>query len=301
MTGNVSQTVGAYAITSENDFNAAEASMGAVSASSQAIANSVGMTLVDTTSAITITQSSLASVDAESGSEQTGSAALLYSPGTVSFASSAVANNLTGTGSAIDSGSSQSIVATQEQDGPLTQAAGFASAGNAQSLLGAATATANNISIANQYGAANLSANQTNNSYVFAHSENSAYEFGTGQSSAYGVGNSIMVANQGPSTWLDDFQNNTVDTHANASFVGTGTGGAVAYDASSSATAMGNAVTGFACSDCGGVVTVNNTQVNSGGVSATSNLEIDGSNRSVNNVATAVGNTATFYVSKPSN
>jgi hypothetical protein len=301
ITGNLSQTVGAYSITSENDFNAADASMGAVSAVSQAVANSVAMTVVDTTSAVTINQSSAASVDAESGSENTGSAALMYTPGTASFVSSAVGNNITGTGFPIDSGASQSIVATQTVTGPLTQAAEFASAGNAQTLLGAATATANNISITNQYGAANLSADQSNYSYVFADSENSAYEFGTGQSSAYGVGNNIMIANQGPSTSLDDFQNNTVATDANASFVGTGGGGATAYDATSSATAMGNAATAFSCSDCGGVISINNSQLNSGNVSATSYLEVDGSNRSVNGVATAVGNSATFYVSKPSN
>ena len=113
ITGNISQTVGAYSITSENDFNAGAASMGAVSAVSQAVANSVAMTVVDATSAVTINQSSAASVDAESGSEVTGSATLMYTPGTASFVSSAVGNNITGTGFPIDSGASQSIVATQ--------------------------------------------------------------------------------------------------------------------------------------------------------------------------------------------
>ena len=72
------------------------------------------------------------------------------------------------------------------------------------------------------------------------------------------------------------------------------------YDATSSATAMGNAATAFACSDCGGAINITNSQTNSGGVSAVSTLSITGANRSVTGVATAVGNNATFYVSKPS-
>ncbi|HKT53567.1 MAG TPA: holdfast anchor protein HfaD [Caulobacteraceae bacterium] len=299
LTGNLSQSVGAVSIMSENDFNAGAAQIGAISASSQAIANSVAVTLTDAESALTINQSSAASVDAESGSDTTGSADIEYSPGTVSFASSAVGNNITAAGISVNSGAGQAIDATQTVTGPLTQAAQFVAVGNAQTVLGAATASANNISITNQYGPVGVSDTQSNASFVFADSVVSAYEFGTGQASAYGVGNSVMVANVGPSTSLDNTQTNTVDTDAKASF--TGSGGAVAYDATSSATAMGNAATAFACSDCGGVVNVTNNQVNSGGVNATSSLSVGGSNRSVNGVATAVGNSATFYVSKPSN
>ncbi len=105
-----------------------------------------------------------------------------------------------------------------------------------------------------------------------------------------------MAANAGPTTELSNTQTNTNGTEATASFTG-GNG----YDASASATAVANAVTGFACSDCGGVLTATNSQTNSGGVGAAASVTITGSNRSVNSVATATGNSATFYVSKPSN
>ena len=93
----------------------------------------------------------------------------------------------------------------------------------------------------------------------------------------------------------DNTQSNSGGVVSNASFSGNN-----GFDAASSATAMGNAATGFACSDCNGVVNVNNNQMNSGGVSATSTIDIAAPNRSVNASATAVGNNATFYVSKPS-
>jgi hypothetical protein len=64
---------------------------------------------------------------------------------------------------------------------------------------------------------------------------------------------------------------------------------------------MGNAVTAYACTNCGGVMNVSNTQTNNAGVNATATTTLTGSNRSVTSTATAVGNSATFYVSKPGN
>ena len=71
------------------------------------------------------------------------------------------------------------------------------------------------------------------------------------------------------------------------------------YDATVSSTATGNSVTGFACSSCGGVVNVANSQTNLGGVGSTSQLAFTAGARSATGVANAVGNTATFYVSTP--
>ncbi len=64
---------------------------------------------------------------------------------------------------------------------------------------------------------------------------------------------------------------------------------------------MGNAVTGYGCSTCHSKMTVTNRQTNSTDVSATSSVAMTSNNRAVNGVATAVGNTATFYVSQPDN
>jgi hypothetical protein len=126
------------------------------------------------------------------------------------------------------------------------------------------------------------------------------FQFGTGQATALGVGNSVLAGNQGPSTDLNNLQLNTGGIEAEASFTGDN-----GYDATSSATAMGNAAIGYACSQCGGVININNNQTTSGGgveaSSSTTITNLGGSNRSSTGIATAVGNSATFYVSKPSN
>ena len=76
--------------------------------------------------------------------------------------------------------------------------------------------------------------------------------------------------------------------------------GAEGYDASASATAIGNAATGYACSDCDGRITATSQQVNNVDVGATANVTVTGYARSATGVANAVGNTATYYVSQPS-
>ena len=75
--------------------------------------------------------------------------------------------------------------------------------------------------------------------------------------------------------------------------------GTEGYDAQASATAYGNEVTGYACADCQGRIDINNGQVNNTDVGAQSVVNVQ-SGRSVRGVASAVGNSATYYVSRPS-
>ena len=75
--------------------------------------------------------------------------------------------------------------------------------------------------------------------------------------------------------------------------------GVKGYDSYVSAEAAGNSVVGYACSQCGGEVNVNNTQVNNGSVSATANVNIAQPGRAAVVGSNAVGNTATFYISRP--
>ncbi len=93
---------------------------------------------------------------------------------------------------------------------------------------------------------------------------------------------------------------NNTQTNSGGVEVIASSGGSSGYDLASSATAMGNAVTGYACSACGGVMSVGNSQTNAADLSARSGISFDGAARSATSTATAVGNTATFYVSKPS-
>jgi hypothetical protein len=287
VSGTLTQSVGAVNILATNSINAAGAQTGSLSTGTQAIANSQGFVTDAAPVAVTTNQSSAAVTDAEDGGT------LTYTPGTAALSAAAVSNNLTVSASG---GANQTVNATQSMTGARTQAGEFAFFGNAQTAQAASTATDNNISLTGQSGAMNVVANQTNTSFTQAETILSSFEFGSGQASAYGVGNSVLAANAGPSMSLDNTQSNSGGVVANSSFAGNN-----GFDASSSATAQGNAATGFACSDCGGVIAVNNNQLNTGGVAATSTISIAASNRSVTGTATAVGNNATFYVSRPSN
>lgn len=295
LTGNISQTTTPnVSIVSEYDFNAAAAQAGGASVSSQAIGNSIGYAVANTTSNVTSNQVNNATIDAEGGSEITGGATLQFTGGTAAFSTTAVGNNLTAIGTGT---TAQTIDATQVSAGPLVQGGNFVTVGNAQTIEGDATVTANNIAITNQADALNVVTNQSNASFTFADSVATGFEFGDGQATAFGVGNSMLAGNFGPSTTVSNTQVNTGGIEANASFTGDN-----GFDASTSATAMGNAAIAFACSQCGGVINITNSQTTSGGgveANATTNITTQG--RSVSSVATAVGNNATFYVSKPTN
>jgi hypothetical protein len=301
LTGNFTQSAAAtWNVKSETDFQSPNAQATSASIASQAIANSLGFSVTDASSNVTTSQTNSATVDAEGGSELNGGsgATLGFTAGTVAYSTTAVANNLTGTGMG---DASQTINSTQVANGPLVQAAGFVNVGNGQTVQGDATATVNNVAVTNTQGALVVTNNQENDTH-FTHAQSVAtdFQFGTGQATAFGVGNSVLAGNQGPSTDLDNTQVNTGGIQAQASFTGD-----TGFDATSSATAMGNAAIGFACSQCGGTININNSQFTSGGGveadSTTTVTNTTGNNRSATGIATAVGNNATYYVSRPNN
>nr|QQZ51656.1 holdfast anchor protein HfaD [Phenylobacterium glaciei] len=74
--------------------------------------------------------------------------------------------------------------------------------------------------------------------------------------------------------------------------------GGEGYDGLASASASGNAVVGYACADCSGRLTVANSQTNTTDIGATATATLT-TGRSISGVANAVGNTATYYVSRP--
>ncbi|HEX4180589.1 MAG TPA: holdfast anchor protein HfaD [Caulobacteraceae bacterium] len=286
VTGAVSQTTGPGITLAGGNFNAYGAQTGAATLNVQAIANSHGVTVSDTSANTTATQTSTGQTEAD------GAAVLGYTAGTVAGAATGISNNLTGAGSG---NASQTLTATQSMTGDYTQATQSLGVGNGQAVQSTATATANNIYVTNENGPAAVTDSQTNTGQVIALSTGSASEFGAAQSGSEAIGNSVLVGNAGPSTDLDNTQTNSGGVTSNASFTGN-----TGFDASTTATAMGNAVTGFSCSDCGGTVNIQNSQTSGAGVQATSTLDITGANRSVSGSAVAVGNNATFYVSKPS-
>jgi hypothetical protein len=291
LTGNLQQSAGPGAITAESQVNAAEGQANDLVANAQAIANTQGVAVDGSTSTVSVTQSSSATA------QSNGGGVVGFVPGEADFTASAVSNNVTATG--LD-GASQTLTLNQSVTGPMTQAADFVAAGQAQSLNNAATASANNISVSNDGGPLDVVAVQNNQGYVRGQAESTAYAFGTSSAAANGVGNSAIYGETGGQITLNSAQfNSGAGVEAVAS-----SGGSVGYDLSSSATAMGNAVTGYACSACGGVMNITSGQVNTADVGARSSIPYAGDAgpvRSAISTATAVGNSATFYVSRPSN
>jgi len=287
LTGTINQTVTAAGLTTAaTQFNANAAQAGDVSTSTQAIGDSHTVEVSDTSAAMTLNQTNNATTGVN------GDAVIGYTPGTATFSATAVANEVgaTGTGNA-----SQALTVNQTASGQ-TVSEQDANAGNAQTISGSATSTVNNLTVTNENGALAVTDNQTSTGYTQAQAQVSGYQFGSGQASAYGVGNSAVAGNVGPSLTFDNSQSSTgTGLVVNANFTGQ-----TGYDASASSTAIANSVTGYACSDCGGVINVGNIQNSSTTVAANSQIDIAGSNRSVTASATAVGNSASFYVSKPS-
>jgi hypothetical protein len=157
---------------------------------------------------------------------------------------------------------------------------------------GYAEASGNSIDAAADGGTAGLISNQTNNGQVIADSRISAKFFDYGEAVAFGVGNSASVVNVGPKTEVGNRQINNADVLARAVF-----DGGAGNDVATTATAYGNKVTGFSCTECGGELYADSAQRNEGGVQAVTSTTVSrGRARSVSGAAAATGNSATFLV-----
>jgi hypothetical protein len=298
LTSAFNQTANGAPIYAENDVYGPTANADSLTASAQAIANSVSLGTTASLSTSTIDQYNTASVDARNDHDVTGTAILDFTAGTVSYTSIALANNVTATG--VD-GSSEYLVSAQTNNGAHVLAGVIAYVNDAQTLQADATVSSNNFSASNESGDLNVTSSQTNNSFsTAAEVALGAFEFGTADALASGVGNSLLAANYGPTTELSNTQVNNGEVSATATFNGGNSSStSPSYDASASSSAIGNGATAFACSNCGGVIDIASSQTNTNTISASSLIDITGDNRNVSATATAVGNSASFYVSKP--
>lgn len=285
MTADIDQAVGNSEITANATLNGSGAYIGSANVNAQAVANSHGFSMVGGASEVAIEQSSGAVSQAEAEGE------FRYTDGSVIFSAAAMSNNVTIGGT---EGADQTYAINQSMYGDRTQASVLVAAANAQELTGTATAIANNVTAANQYNPFDITVSQENNGYVRAESDVYAYDFGSGSANAYGVGNSVVAGNQAIDMTMDVEQTNTGAVQTFAKFEGNGP-----YDAYGSSVAMGNASTGYACSTCASVLDVRNRQANSNLVTASSSITLTGEARSAIGVATAVGNSATYYISRP--
>jgi len=286
MTGVYTQTTGAVSIYGHSHIEAPDAVAGDVTSSAQAVGNSQGIAASYASVGARVNQTNAAEVKSDGGG------VIGQTTGSTVFAATSTANNVTGSGS---SSAAERMIVTQRNTAALTQAGQFTAFGNSYLATTQATATGNNISATNDGPLLDLTANQTNQAYLRAQSESSSYLFSSGQANAYGIGNSVLAGDLNGELVLDNTQLNEgggVDVVASYT-------GDQGYDAQASATAIGNAATGYACGECSGM-TVNSRQTNTADVGSSSTVTVNGYARSVSGVATAVGNTATYYVTRTS-
>jgi len=214
-----------------------------------------------------------------------------YIPAEASVSSQAIVNAV-----AVTSGqtSGQDLRIVQSSTGDFVEAESSANAGNAWDLAGRAHATANQAVLYNEGGSVVVESRQDNTSFVRAAATTTAYDYGRAEAHARGAANELSVGNNDIYVEIDNSQFNSGGVAVTATFSGTN-----GYDAYVGADAVGNSVTGYACSDCEGYLEARNSQTNSGDVSATASTTVAGSGRAVITGANAVGNSATFHVSRP--
>ena len=216
-----------------------------------------------------------------------------YIPAGASVTSQAIVNAI-----AVNSGqtSGQDLTIAQRSFGSFIESEASANSGNAWDLAARARATANQAVLYNEGGSVVTASDQRNSSFVRASALTTSYDYGRAESHARGAANELSVGNNDIYVEIDNTQFNAGGVDVSATFSGTN-----GYDVAVAADAVGNSVTGYACSDCEGYLEAANTQTNTGDVSAVASTTVAGSNRSVITGASAVGNSASFYVSRPGN
>tara|TARA_R110001606_G_scaffold12306_9_gene53346 strand:+ start:4554 stop:5720 length:1167 start_codon:yes stop_codon:yes gene_type:complete len=214
-----------------------------------------------------------------------------YIPAQAAFSSQAMANAVAVNS---DAASNQNLYVRQRSTGDLIESDASANAGNAWDLAGRARASANQAVLQNQGGALIAETDQSNVAQVRAAAITTAYDYGAAEAYARAAGNDVSVGNNDVYVKIDNAQFNSGGVDSTATFSGTN-----GYDVYVGADAVGNSVTGYACSECAGYLTATNVQTNNGSVTATASTTVVGSARAVITGTNAVGNAATFYVSSP--
>jgi len=214
-----------------------------------------------------------------------------YVPAPIVFSADARANSV----QAVTTGNSHQDLAVTQANAPSTvEARTSVYVDNAWNLTGYANATANRAALQNAGGSMIAATDQTNQGRVRAVTEIQTNLQGQTVANARAVANEVIAGNNDIYLKLDNTQLNSGGVEATAAYAGVN-----GYDSYVTADAVGNSVTGYACSQCGGEVNFNNTQVNNGSVTATTNVNIANPGRTAVVGANAVGNTATFYISRP--
>jgi hypothetical protein len=187
----------------------------------------------------------------------------------------------------------------QEAWGAASEATADVHHYRAYDVTAATTAAANSATMANEWGYAQLRGSQTAATNVKADTRVTLSNWtGTATASAYGVGNATLATNVGSDMVINLEQMNTGGVSSNAQFTGgTGDHGDVVV----ASTAIGNAVTGYVCSQCGdAALTGNVNQSNGGNIVSTGSISTNSAGMVVGS-SSAIGNSATFIATQKGN
>lgn len=206
------------------------------------------------------------------------------------FSSHAVANTVQAT---TGRNANQELEVRQHSSGAMVEAGTGVWAGNGWNLAARAHAGGNQATFYNQGGSLIPTTAQDNSADIRGAAQLSAYDFGKATASASALANEVTIGNNDIYVDIDNTQMNTGGVEASASFTGQR-----GYDAYVGVNAAGNSITGYACAECDGDLNARNVQTNAGNVSAVANTTINGWGRNVVAGANAVGNAATFYVTR---
>jgi hypothetical protein len=188
---------------------------------------------------------------------------------------------------------------TQASTGAESQATTDVYQYRAYDVTAASTAAANSATIDNKWGYTSIRGRQTSSTDVKADTRVALGSWsGTAIVSAYGVGNATLATNVGSDMVVDIAQMNTGGVDANAQFSGSfSDGGEVLV----SSTAIGNAFTGYVCSQCGDAALSGKVnQTNGGNVTSTGTIAANGAGAIIGS-ASAIGNSATFITTQRNN
>jgi hypothetical protein len=268
--------VAADAISSTGDM------AGSVSVDASAVGNTQGWNQIGGEVQAWTEQRNMGLTQATNSGEFVGSA------GNIGLTATAVANNVT-----IDAENAYvDIGVNQSRQGPGVMAVVDATIESGTDVQSVASASGNLVDASVSSPNIGLSVVQNDYAGLDAYSSLTLTEWsGDANSVAYGVGNSIIMSNVGAATSLYNEQSSEGEINATAAFTG-GTGKAAFI----SSTAMGNAVSGYSCTECGGDFGGFNRQVNGSKVRSQSNVSITGRTGLISAESTAIGNTANYEI-----
>jgi hypothetical protein len=279
------QTANGDRVEATTDIDAPTAHvLGGMAGGSLAVANSVALGGPSSSITGTVAQSAQTTVFAETVAD------VQYIPAQGDFSAQAMANAVQ---TSTTGASHQNLAIRQTNSPSTTEARTDVYVDNAWNLAARANAGANQTVLYNAGGSMVANTNQNNQGRVRAFTQAQTNLQGETVVSARAVANEVIAGNNDIYLELDNTQLNSGGVEASAVSIGVN-----GYDTYVGADAVGNSVTGYACSQCGGEVNFTNNQVNNGNVSATATTTI-GAGRAAVVGANAVGNSATFYVSRP--